>query len=476
VVNRAIARRTAFVAIMMVLAMCAAGGQTPPLRDPSVAQKPLAPLSATDPVVHQGLLSIDVVVADTTGNPVSDLSPGDFTLLDNGQPAKIRTLHNSLAASEPPPELIFVLDAINLPPQQLTQAESSIVRLLQRKNGRLDSRYFLYRLTRNGLISSLRPVTDEALLVKEVEQERSQWAVWAADRRDNSSLGSWESGLPRNQLSVHALGSIAIHQREIAGRKVVVWIGPGWPVLGSGESDFNEITELSTRLREARITVDNVAGWPDPEAAAFDYHSYLEPPRSQRDMQPAKMALQVIATHTGGLVLNASGDLDGDLERCVDAERSFYTLTFNPPHTYTMDEYHDLHVRVGRPAMKVRAPTGYYNEPVYFDNPRPGIEKVSVAQLEAMVHSETDLARKLENLELTERLSTPRLDALLTLLHSERERQALTADADLSFPLVPPPDEIVTRPPPTAQEQRSFCRERSTTCRMPCLNCPTSPR
>jgi VWFA-related protein len=442
---------------MMVLAICAAGGQSPPLRDPSDVHKPPAPLSATDPVVHQGLLSIDVVVADTSGNPVSDLSPGDFTLLDNGQPAKIRTLHNSLAASEPPPELIFVLDAINLSPQQLTEAESSMVRFLRGNNGRRDSRYFLYRLTRNGLFSSLRPVTDGALLAKEVEQERSQWAVWAADRRDNSSLGSWESGLPRNQLSVRALGSIAIHQREIAGRKVVVWIGPGWPVLGSGESDFNEITELSTRLREARITVDNVAGWPNPEAA-FDYHRYLEPPRSQKDMQPAKMALQVIATHTGGLVLNAPGDLDRELERCVEAERNFYTLTFNPPHTYTMDEYHDLHVRVARPAITVRAPMGYYNEPVYFDNPRPGIEKVSVAQLEELVHSNTDLARKLENLELTERLSTPRLDALLSLLHSERERQALTADADLSFPLAPPPDEILNRPPPPVEEQRAILR------------------
>ena len=41
--------------------------------------------------------------------------------------------------------------------------------------------------------------------------------------------------------------------------------------------------------------------------------------------------------------------------------------------------------------MTVRAPTGYYNEPVYFDNPRPGIEKVTVAQLEGMVHAQIDL-------------------------------------------------------------------------------------
>ena len=63
-----------------------------------------------------------------------------------------------------------------------------------------------------------------------------------------------------------------------------------------------------------------------------------------------------------------------------------------------------------------------------------------------------------QNLELTERLSTPRLDALLSLIHGERERQALTADADLSIALAPPADEIVNRPPPPVEEQRAILR------------------
>lgn len=58
--------------------------------------------------------------------------------------------------------------------------------------------------------------------------------------------------------------------------------------------------------------------------------------------------------------------------------------------------------RIIRPALAIRAPTGYYNQPVYFDNPRPGIEKVTVAQLEELVHSRTGLPCKLAHLELTE--------------------------------------------------------------------------
>jgi hypothetical protein len=45
---------------------------------------------------------------------------------------------------------------------------------------------------------------------------------------------------------------------------------------------------------------------------------------------------------------------------------------------------------------------------------------------------------------------------LLSVIHGERERQALTADADLSFALAPPADEIVNRPPPPVEEQRDL--------------------
>jgi hypothetical protein len=151
-----------------------------------VPQKSSAPLSATDPVVREGLFTIDVVVSDATGKPVSDLTPLDFTLLDNGRPAEIRTFHGSLAVIEPAPEVIFVLDVINLSSQQLTQTESAIAHFLRRNNGRLDSPCFLYRLTRDGLFSSLKPTRDGNLLAKEVEQHKSPRTVWRLNPTINS--------------------------------------------------------------------------------------------------------------------------------------------------------------------------------------------------------------------------------------------------------------------------------------------------
>jgi hypothetical protein len=84
-VNRLKVQRAAFIAGMIVLGTCGAVGQTPPLRDPASAQKTLTPLSASNPVVRDGLFSIDAVVVDPAGKLVSDLAPWEFTLLDNGR-------------------------------------------------------------------------------------------------------------------------------------------------------------------------------------------------------------------------------------------------------------------------------------------------------------------------------------------------------------------------------------------------------
>ena len=228
VVNRSNPQRTASIACLIALGACATGAQTLPLQDRSITPKPLAPLSGNDAVVRDGLFRIDVVAEDSAGNPVSDLAPQDFTLLDSGQRAKIRTFHNALASSEPAPELIFVLDTINLSPEQLTQTESAISQFLRRNSGHLEFPCLLYRLTRDGLFSSLRPVKDGALLEEELEQTRSQMAVWRLGPNDESNLRrSLEGRLVPNRLSLRALGSTAIDQRDVPGHKVVVWIGPG---------------------------------------------------------------------------------------------------------------------------------------------------------------------------------------------------------------------------------------------------------
>ena len=71
-----------------------------------------------------------------------------------------------------------------------------------------------------------------------------------------------------------ALGSIAIEERRRPGKKLMFWLGPGWTFSALGANGvFDFVTELSTRLREARIDV-----WRTTESSFYDSLATQCPP------------------------------------------------------------------------------------------------------------------------------------------------------------------------------------------------------
>jgi hypothetical protein len=90
--------------------------------------------------------------------------------------------------------------------------------------------------------------------------------------------------------------------------------------------------------------------------------------------------------------------------------------------------------------------------------PAFGADKVTVQQLEATLAASSgkgdkELARRLADLELTERLSTPRFDQLQRSLSGEKSRAALVALADASAFLSLPASEILSDAPPDRATQ-----------------------
>ncbi len=178
-------------------------------------------------------------------------------------------------------------------------------------------------------------------------------------------------------LSMKTLRSIAAVEAPKPGRKMLIWIGPGWPMLeGPGyratdatqRSLFNAIVETTRTLREARITMYNVDAL-DPESPGMMrtnyYKSFLKGVRSAHDIESGDLSVPVLATHSGGLVLNTADDLVRQLNRCVAEAKAYYTLGFDPSATERIDEYHGLEVKVDKPGLKVRTNAGYYAEPAF---------------------------------------------------------------------------------------------------------------
>jgi VWFA-related protein len=418
------------------------------------------------------MIRLDVVVTDKNGNPVTGLRQQDFTLHDNGQPGKIVSWQAFDAVTtrpDPPVEVILVIDELNLPAALVSAANDEARNFLQQNHGHLAQPVSIYRITKGGLSASAQPSFDGNLLADEIAHRSEPRPIWRAQMVSQSIGRLAKDGVLHSKLqSLVALGSIAIEERREPGRKLMFWLGPGWHfenAVGIGAFDF--LTELLTRLREARIELWKATEWP-----YFIANGQPAPlgdvvfPEDLTDLTPEKvtlinLALYVVATQTGGGVLATPSNLGALIGKRVEEASKFYSLTFDPPPTNKVDEYHDLKVEVSEPNSTVRTSTSYYNQPVFYDQPPAGIERVTVAQLEhalrtAQGNSDSEVARQLSGIELVERLSTARLATLEALLKGKKAQRVLATLADESVFLALPADEIPSIAPPDAATQRQM--------------------
>jgi VWFA-related protein len=360
--------------LLLVAALGSAQAQQNPAEppDPTLTHRP-APKAAAAPsvVTLAGRMRLDVTVTDAGGKPVPGLGPQDFKVLDNNGPRKILTFRSYDGVTvkpDPPVQAILVIDTANLPFQQVAFVRNEVGKFLGENGGRLAEPVSIMLLTDAGLRVQPRPSTDgRALLGVLNEVKGSIHSINAAE--------GGEGDLERFQLSVRQLSTIAENEALKPGRKLLIWVGPGWPMLDSSKYSFSErdqrryfdsIVELSTKLREGRVVVDSVAPAASTTASGLGttlYQNFLKGVRMARQADSGNLALKVVAIESGGLVLGPDNDLAGQIDRCVGEANAFYTLTFDPGYATAPNEYHDLKVEVDQPGMTARTRTGYYNQP-----------------------------------------------------------------------------------------------------------------
>jgi VWFA-related protein len=166
---------------------------------------------------------------------------------------------------------------------------------------------------------------------------------------------------------------LAAYEAGRPGRKIILWVSPGWPLLSGPrvnltdnqrEAIFHEVTWLSTTLREAQTSVYavNPLGVGESVQEAFYYELFTGGVKKANDVSMGNLGLQVIAGETGGLVRNST-DVSGLLQECVEDNVAYYRLSFEPPPTEKREVYHSLKVAVARGGATVSTSTGYYDEP-----------------------------------------------------------------------------------------------------------------
>lgn len=347
----------------------AAPSPTPPSSapgDPVLTHRPDSkPPSRRSIVTPDGRIKLDVMVTDAAGKPVLGLDPWDFRLLDDDQPRKIlsfRSFHGVAARPNPPVEVILLLDTVNTELDQVAIAREQIKKFLRQNGGRLVLPVSIMVLNGTGLRIQARPSTDGNAQAEALDRVKASIHTITSAMGDNGAV-------ERFQVSVKTLALIADNERKKPGRKVLLWIGSGWPLLSREDLvysarnhvlNLDSIVSLSTSLREARIALFSVGGGQE-----FFYRPYLKGVTAETEADPPNLALPVLAVESGGrtVAVGNAAELAGQLDRCIAEASAFYTLSFEPPHARHADEYHELKVQVARPGLEVRTNTGYYNQP-----------------------------------------------------------------------------------------------------------------
>lgn len=328
------------------------------------AQTTPAPSAAPAAAPAGGQISIDVEVTDKSGKPVAGLGQADFTLLDNNQPASLLNFQaiDAKGATADRVHVVIVLDAINIPIMAIAREREQLTEFLKQNGGELSNPASIAILADTGLKAAQGSTRDGNALLAVLEKTQSEL------RTIGRSGGFWGDS-ERLQSSLTQLSQLVSFESSQSGRKLIVFLSPGWPLLPRAGDEagmkqrialFNNIVQLENSLREGNITLYSLDPSNIGSSDAFYYQTFLKPVTKVIQAEYAHLGLQVLAVHSGGLAQVTGNDILGDLNRAFLDATQYYTLTFPAPAPGKNTDYHALRVQVDKPGLVARTSAGYY--------------------------------------------------------------------------------------------------------------------
>jgi len=323
---------------------------------------------ANDPVVRS--IHLNVAVMTKQNAPVAGLAQQDFTLLDNGTPEQM-TSFKAVTAGQEPVEVIVLLDAVNARFSTMAYERDEVQKFFKANEGKMAHPTTIAVLTDKGAQIQKGFSTDGNVLSGLFDHYTNGL------REITRSSGYW-GATEKLDISLNALRELTAFAAKLPGRKIVLWISPGWPLLSGVRSEigpkqanqiFDNIVTFSTQLRLANITLYNVnpVGAGEPLLRTGYYREFVKGVRKPDQTVLGDLGLQVLAAQSGGLVLESSNAIAEMLQQCLSDVDSWYEVTFPMPPAEKPNEYHHLEIKVDKPGLTARTRDGYYAQP----EPRP---------------------------------------------------------------------------------------------------------
>ncbi len=354
---------------------------------PSKSQEASPPPSTT---FHSSsnLVVLDVVVTDRSGRSVKNLSQNDFTVLEDGvaqtvtsfeapeagrsEPGRHRDRSEPAVDAEksgeqnapPSPQAldILVLDELNSEVLDQAYARGSIDKFLDKRGPHLQQPTSLMLLGQKRL-ELLHDYTQDGNALKDALRRRHAELPFGVMTAEFSGAGE------RLSKTLWALQQIASANSHYAGRKNVIWIGPGFPAINTAlaldAADrprfISAISEDANLLLKARVSVYTI----NPRGLEVSPTMYSASGEDTfmtgtQDQATGELLFEAIAPETGGTILRLRNDVDAAIAQSVDDGSAYYSLAYYPKNHDWNGKYRRVRVMVKGQGLQARARRGYY--------------------------------------------------------------------------------------------------------------------
>jgi VWFA-related protein len=413
------------VALLLALLVWRPAGQA---QQQPATQKPPQPLEQTagspqQPTFRAGVnfVRVDIIVTDKNGEPVSDLQPADFEVVEDGKPQKIETFKLVHVTGEPAPGDPQPRETLSTYEQE-TEAARDDVRLYViflddyhvRRGAGMSVRdplinFINTQLAPNDLAAVVYPLTP----MSDLRFTRSRDALVSAiqnfdgrkyDYQPRNDFEERYANYPastveriRNEVTFSALKALVTHLGSVReGRKAVILVSEGFtnmlppqlrdpvasmpgfgnPARGQPSAGENDPTEdsatffASVDLQEEMRNVYDAANrnntaiyTVDPRGLAvfeFDINEGVGTQADSAMLQAMTDTLRVLASETDGRAVVSQNDLAGGLRQIVRDSSEYYLIGYSSTENRTDGKFHDIAVRVKRPGVQVRSRKGYW--------------------------------------------------------------------------------------------------------------------
>ena len=348
---------------------------------PAGAQPPIPTLSVTSREVL-----LDVSVLDAAGNPVTGLTPRDFTITEESAPQTIRRLEEHLPMSDE--DVARMQAAPPLPPNTFTNftpmanTNASIVILLDA----LDTPLLAQQYLREQLIAYLKnmqpgpsiaifQLTGDMRLIQGFTSDKQALLAAAESNRDMPSLWRPVRGTRvEYRDSVHAIvrdgmQAMGRYLAGFPGRKSLIWFTGDLPLytgqnplslIGSGHSypfkdSFSVVGDVPDdpgSLADEQ-TLSRVAVYP-VDARGLEGGALLA--RMSRDIYN----LETVAAATGGRAWYNNNGFREIIAHVAATSSNYYTVSYSPANQKWDGQFRHIKVTVDRPGVRVQHREGYF--------------------------------------------------------------------------------------------------------------------